>query len=1059
MGLKQLASLSAFSIAALWSSDANAQSAVRDWQAVDPMFHHCRTDAALRDVCFINHELGWAVGDHGTILRTTDGGRTWTLVPVDETCSLVSVAFVDELNGWVAGGRFVPLMERSHAVILRTRDGGKTWNPIVGTMLPALRELRMTSVDQGWAWGPPTGQFPSGVFVTNDGGNSWSDFSRWAPQRWRDAAATRVGHVVLSAEGQLLLLQDGEQRSVQVTGSPANLRHLEFFDADKGWALGSRQIWETPDAGKSWRPVGLPPETRGTVPFEFLAAAQVGSTRWLAGSPGTYIFSQDVQTLEWRRSRTSSPATIHRIRFLDESRGWAVGDWGQILATNDGGATWHAQRSAPKRVGLLVIGRSGNCIPFEMLARFSADQGIIAAVAVGPTASELGDGDQRTRQACQMQGVSTLADLNLDSDQDAIAQLTGLIRQWRPTAIVIADEPSGSGSPGVGKKSSVDLAAVVLAAVQAATNGAADREWISEAALPPWQAPLVCQTIPRPGSATWGTPEYLPSLSRNLYDQSLLSTTLLKYPPMPPETHELTTLSNRSSISANGLFHGLTSGPLAPPCRGELSPLGTVGQVKAINSKGSILQELLTQFDSSPASLKVWRQRVDRLIAMVSSEWGANWLWQLSEAYWRNNQPELAAFARAALVESCPDHPLSWESRLWLTHYYASEEYSWNEFSQQQAQVEGRLPTSDPQVRTASLRSAPERVEIDGMTHLIWTVETPESEKGTIDPRAAIQAQNPSSSADFAAFRNNRLAIARSLYTSLMQRDPELAIHPLARFGECMSRRTSDGPIATESALRRISTKSLPPRHQQLIAREIKLHGSEAESLPGLIACSRSDVHPYLDGVLNDEIWRTVAQSQQLIQLSPVVPQSPGDGLPQPASRSAHDPNLSQTQVMLAHDDEYLYLAVICHRLSPAGLARDGNGSKRVRDQSLAGDHWQIAIDVDRDGRSFYLFSVDSNGSFADRLGEKVDWDPNWYFAHASTELNWIVEAAIPWDQLGPRPTGEIDMAWTVSIRRKRSDGLLEFWSPTKTDATPLPLEAGLALPELFRGDGAVLFR
>ena len=39
-------------------------------------------DADLNDVHFIDPQNGWAVGQHGTILRTTDGGVTWQTATV-----------------------------------------------------------------------------------------------------------------------------------------------------------------------------------------------------------------------------------------------------------------------------------------------------------------------------------------------------------------------------------------------------------------------------------------------------------------------------------------------------------------------------------------------------------------------------------------------------------------------------------------------------------------------------------------------------------------------------------------------------------------------------------------------------------------------------------------------------------------------------------------------------------------------------------------------------------------------------------------------------------------
>ena len=37
-------------------------------------------DAELADVCFVDAQRGWAVGDRGVIWHTADGGRRWQLL-------------------------------------------------------------------------------------------------------------------------------------------------------------------------------------------------------------------------------------------------------------------------------------------------------------------------------------------------------------------------------------------------------------------------------------------------------------------------------------------------------------------------------------------------------------------------------------------------------------------------------------------------------------------------------------------------------------------------------------------------------------------------------------------------------------------------------------------------------------------------------------------------------------------------------------------------------------------------------------------------------------------
>src|SRR5258708_26081639 len=59
-----------------------------------------------------------AVGDAGTIVRTTDGGQSWTLQSSGTTRDLRGVSFVDADTGTAVG---------FSGTILRTTDGGQTW--------------------------------------------------------------------------------------------------------------------------------------------------------------------------------------------------------------------------------------------------------------------------------------------------------------------------------------------------------------------------------------------------------------------------------------------------------------------------------------------------------------------------------------------------------------------------------------------------------------------------------------------------------------------------------------------------------------------------------------------------------------------------------------------------------------------------------------------------------------------------------------------------------------------------------------------------------------------
>ena len=58
----------------------------------------------LNDVYFIDNLTGWAVGDSGTVIKTTNGGQAWTVQTSGTTHNLTDVNFIDAMNGYAVGG-------------------------------------------------------------------------------------------------------------------------------------------------------------------------------------------------------------------------------------------------------------------------------------------------------------------------------------------------------------------------------------------------------------------------------------------------------------------------------------------------------------------------------------------------------------------------------------------------------------------------------------------------------------------------------------------------------------------------------------------------------------------------------------------------------------------------------------------------------------------------------------------------------------------------------------------------------------------------------------------
>ncbi|NIV10274.1 MAG: glycosyl hydrolase, partial [Aliifodinibius sp.] len=73
----------------------------------------------MRSVYFLDTMTGWAAGDGGHILKTTDGGATWNILSNGIIDMVMSISFVNSNIGWAIGSSGAPSY-----MILKTTDGG-----------------------------------------------------------------------------------------------------------------------------------------------------------------------------------------------------------------------------------------------------------------------------------------------------------------------------------------------------------------------------------------------------------------------------------------------------------------------------------------------------------------------------------------------------------------------------------------------------------------------------------------------------------------------------------------------------------------------------------------------------------------------------------------------------------------------------------------------------------------------------------------------------------------------------------------------------------------------
>src|SRR5581483_5421261 len=69
--------------------------------------------------------VGYIAGASGLLLKTTDGGASWTVSETETDQSINALAFLTEDEGWFGCYR----AEFGGVVLMRTRDGARSWTP------------------------------------------------------------------------------------------------------------------------------------------------------------------------------------------------------------------------------------------------------------------------------------------------------------------------------------------------------------------------------------------------------------------------------------------------------------------------------------------------------------------------------------------------------------------------------------------------------------------------------------------------------------------------------------------------------------------------------------------------------------------------------------------------------------------------------------------------------------------------------------------------------------------------------------------------------------------
>ncbi|HEX2378186.1 MAG TPA: YCF48-related protein [Gaiellales bacterium] len=317
---------------------------------------------SLDAVAFPSATHGWAAGQ-GAIIATTDGGRTWT-EQYRGSAAVHSLDFTDDRNGWAVG----------EVSLLRTIDGGATWEQAGEPTGRVLTSVDFVSPTRGWgiAVKEPAGPSLGDVVGTTDGGMTWSVVRPSAANSLCTSGSTLIAgagsQVERSGDGgsTWTTLFDASNARTPWFGTTVECAGSSIWALFQGGAAAGSQgyaAYASPDAGASWKPVVVAPILAGSDPaFHGVAQLDNYAGPFAAVTPSEAVFlgqcpacdPQHVMVLrtqdggaQWERHVINGFVPTG-VAFADSGHGWMTTQLGgypgrhaAILATTDGGRTWH----------------------------------------------------------------------------------------------------------------------------------------------------------------------------------------------------------------------------------------------------------------------------------------------------------------------------------------------------------------------------------------------------------------------------------------------------------------------------------------------------------------------------------------------------------------------------------------------------------------------------------------------------------------------------------------------------------------------------------------------
>ena len=263
------------------SINTYAQS-VWQWQQPQP------TGNFMWAVDFVDENTGYAAGDVGTVMKTTNGGVNWEVKIVDPDLKILGMDFYDSQLGFVVGD--------INGSVYRTSNGGDNWTLVLTANVLTMWDIDFPTRNTGYAVG-----LNGKIYKSTDSGLNWIQ---------------------------------------QNSSTNTFLFSVDFLDSLNGVAGGNRLLTKTTNGGINWiqQNLDMPNPFAQVTSVNFIdqnhiyGLVQREDSIYKTTNGGINWFGQFISRINGDIPRS--------ISFINPDTGLMVTDIGLIKRTSNAGVNW-----------------------------------------------------------------------------------------------------------------------------------------------------------------------------------------------------------------------------------------------------------------------------------------------------------------------------------------------------------------------------------------------------------------------------------------------------------------------------------------------------------------------------------------------------------------------------------------------------------------------------------------------------------------------------------------------------------------------------------------------